>query len=237
MMGGSSMDWLLLILIGGSLFFTLMSNFKMARIEEQYQKQAKQALLEKEDWKSQWMAKDKAMHQILNEIQQQLKASIVEFQTIATQAIRKDLRALEQIFNRIQEQLESIKDQLQEDSHPSPAPPALIKQASEENHDRSSKFLSAILSRIDAFSPEEKQLVTKVFRTEASRWHKPSETGISETTSKLVFPLLGRKLIINGVPLIKIKDAGGSVKFIWGDGLADYEQKAIADYFDQEVKA
>jgi hypothetical protein len=235
------MEWLLVILIAGSLFFTLMGNFKISRLEEHSQKQAEEAFTEREKWKNQWIEKDKAIHQTLNDIQHQLKESIEEFQTIAIQAIRKDIRSLEQVFARIQQQIESMKDHLQEEtipdqSSPVPEQPTELKPSFEEPAAPANRFLPSILERMRSFSSDEEHLMIKVFQTEASRWHRPSEAGISETTSKLIFPLLGRKLIINGVPIVKMKESGGFVKFLWGDGLADAEQESIAAYFADEVK-
>ncbi len=235
------MEWLLVFLIAGSLFFTLMGNFKISRLEEHSQKQAQEAEAEREKWKNQWIEKDKAIHQTLSDIQDQLKGSIDEFQTTAIQAIRKDIRSLEQVFARIHQQIESMKDQLQEGPIPVQSPPIFeqptaIEPSVEGPTPPSNRFLTSILERMHSFSPEEEHLMIKVFQTEASRWHRPSETGISETTSKLIFPLLGRKLIINGVPIVKIKESGGFVKFLWGDGLADAEQESIAAHFADEVK-
>lgn len=252
------MDWFLLILSSLTCFFILMGNFKISHVEE-LQKAGKSALekeietLQHEVYllRSEWDSKIEALLGLSADPAGKTSEKEEVDRKMEKPNAQAELHLMSKGIIRMEKRLELIEKQLQTltesavlttgsaEALPTVAANALSAKAQSVPKESKSVVLEpSVLLKIQQkytmVSTDEKLFLKGLFRRTANEWHKTEEMGLDTQTAKFLIPMICRKLVFGGVPLIKMKDVSGSMKVLWGDGLKNTEIQEITRSFGAE---
>jgi len=131
-------------------------------------------------------------------------------------SIENKIRDIERRFSDIQKQEKTEESEIFREIKPQ-----IIKK--QENIKEEKKlssggiFMKSFLEKYSKVSVDEKKVVSRLFKIQPGNWVKTDQLEIKETMERFLVPLLCRKFVLDGVPLIKMKDVGGKLKIVWGD--------------------
>ncbi len=226
------MDYLLFVIIFITLFFTLRTNYKISNLQE---KQKKNLQRQKEDFTLLFSKVNKNMESLEKKMVffQKSLNDLKENQEITAQ---KNLNVLKKQLIAVKNDTDLIKTiylKPQKKSEPAngnflTAEQGLIKQkperSSEENAlneqvDYLDSFNQKIKEKLKQMSGDEIWILKQLLAQEPLDWQNISELDEEIAMPKFKIPKLSRQFIIDGLPILMIKNAGDKMYVKWGEGL------------------
>ncbi len=241
------MDVLALVLSSLTCFFILMGNFKISRLGEEQEKRLQEneratgkILQELQNLRSEWNAKTKELRSELSVAKGKIEDRAGGRATASVASERIDfengLSQLDRRLELIEQTIKSLEETIG---------PRLVQPLPQEKRMLNGAFgqtvpetslVEKIKQKYLMLSTDEKLFLNSLFRKEDCEWHKTEDLGLDGATAKFLLPMISRKLVFAGVPLIKIKDVNGTMKVLWGEGLREEDISDIADVFLNEVR-
>ncbi|HNW47152.1 MAG TPA: hypothetical protein PLN20_05155 [Thermotogota bacterium] len=240
------MDVAAIVLSALTCFFILMGNFKISRLGEEQEKRFQETehatgklLQELQNLRSEWYDKAKELSLELSKAKTEIGDLTMGKSNVSTVSDRVDF---EDGIRRLDKRLDSLEQTIK--SLEGTIGPLVIRPLSQEKRTPVGSFDTVIpkISLVDKIkqkypmlSTDEKLFLNTLFRKTECEWHKTEDLGLDASTAKFLVPMVGRKLVFSGVPLIKIKDINGTMKVLWGEGLRGEDVAGIAEAFVNEV--
>ncbi|HPE68540.1 MAG TPA: hypothetical protein P5560_05745 [Thermotogota bacterium] len=224
------MEWLFVVLGGATLFFILMGNFKISRAEEKLQREMEH-VHQQIVGIQQMVLETRSTAQLPVETAVEGQKTSLEELSGSIDAFHARLQRLEKSLAQIVPELREMRQEMQTQQEPKPVTP------SEEPTEGASKGFQSFFSRNFAQSSEaDQKMLRRVFNAPPGDWIKGNELGFDSSAALFQLPVLFRKWIFNGVPLIKMKEVAGSPRFQWGEGLSQSDREWVQAFFGEEVK-
>ncbi len=241
------MDVLAIVLSSLACFFILMGNFKISRLGEEQEKRFREnefttgkILQELQNLRCEWNAKAKELHSELSEAKTEMEDRLGGRAVASAVSERVDF---ENGISRLDKRLDLIERTIK--SLEETVGPHVMRTLSQEKRGPNGGFIptASELSLVEKIkqkylmlSTDEKLFLNSLFRKEDSEWHKTEDLGLDGSTAKFLIPMISRKMVFAGVPLIKMKDVNGTMKVLWGEGLKEEDILDITEVFSNEVR-
>jgi hypothetical protein len=243
------MDLFIGILSSLTCFFILMGNFKISRLGEEqekrllsYEKSAERIFLTLKELGKE-LDEGKAMQ--ANQCNSGFSKdnhgtggflSKSELESIpAFSSLENGMARLETRIDQIENLLKSLESDVRSAASSSFTNDSKDKSTLQKNGAVSISFAEKVSQKYKMVSTEEKLFLNGLFRREPGEWHKTEDLGLDAATSKFLIPMVCRKMVFSGIPVIKMKDVNGIMKVLWGDGIKDTDIQVISDAFSSEV--
>ncbi len=226
-----------------TLFFSLRTNYKISNVEE---KQRKLNQKSKEDF-------DKAIIKLNTKIdsvekrlvflQKMISDNKVNHESVSTKnlnllkklllALKGDTDLIKTMYlkadikkqkspNHTSDQSLPLQSDDQEQKDLS-EPPVVEENAIHQN------FHDKIKEKLEKMSNNEIWLLKQLLAQEPYSWQTISQLQEEVNMPQFQIPKLSRKFIIDGLPVLMIKNAGDKMLVKWGDGLTEEKIKAIQE--------
>lgn len=257
------MEYLLLVISGLSLFLIVMSNFKVSRVEE-IQKRHEDTQKSINETMNSIISLQKRIFETLNENSPEESAEHA-YGGDTNLSVKNELLNMDRKISNIQSILKkmetnrnersfndsnvmnaskktfSIENKLNSTSENSQVKVIqeiqndIVEIEAKEDRNMEIKFNKFII-KYNNVTEDEKFILNRILKNSPGNWEKIEPEFMKDTTLRFILPMLCRKFIIDGVPLLKMKEIAGSFKVIWGESYPDALVQRIVEYFKDVVK-
>jgi len=253
------MEYIYVVISGLALFFIVMSNYKVSRVEENQKcheenikklidlvnsvEENQKMLSQKIDGLVELPVNDTAnksnvnMGNFKNELISidrkisNLHSLVGKIKTNPEKAVNSNVNKQDSKKTNfdVPQKKQTNKSEMSNDKKNIPA--------EDENVDVDSEILfNRFIIKYNQITEDERFVINRILKNSPATWERIEIDFMQEKTLRFILPLLCRKFILDGVPLIKMKEIGGGFKVIWGESFHENFLKRIVEYFKDVIK-
>ncbi len=233
------MDYLILGIVLVTLFFSLRTNYKISNVEEKQRKRNQQCKEDLDKTIVKLNTKVDSMEKRLIFLQKMISDYKESHESVSSKninllkkqllALKSDTDLIKSIYlktdikkqqNSNHSSNESIQTELQQKEVVEQQPVVEVKSTQQDFHEK-------IKEKLQNMSGDEIWLLKQILSQEPLSWQTISQLQEEVSMPQFQIPKLSRKFIIDGLPVLMIKNAGDKMLVKWGDGLTADKIKAI----------
>lgn len=228
------MDYLLIGIVLFVLFFSLRTNYKISNFEEMLKRMNHQNKVEEKNNVSKIIAKIDSLEKrtvVLQKLQHDYQESNDLTSTKNLTVLRKELSSIKNDIDLIKtiylktspnngEQEVKTTKEISETAELFETEPHLKKISAPENK-TNEDFHVKVKEKLENMNGDEIWILRQLLSQEPLMWQNVVEMHDDISMPQFQIPKLSRKFIIDGLPVLMIKNAGDKMLVKWGDGLTE----------------
>ena len=228
------MDYLLIGIVLFVLFFSLRTNYKISNFEEMLKRMNHQNKVEEKNNVSKIIAKIDSLEKrtvVLQKLQHDYQESNDLTSTKNLTVLRKELSSIKNDIDLIKtiylktspnngEQEVKTTKEISETAELFETEPHLKKISPPENK-TNEDFHVKVKEKLENMNGDEIWILRQLLSQEPLMWQNVVEMHDDISMPQFQIPKLSRKFIIDGLPVVMIKNAGDKMRVKWGDGLTE----------------
>ncbi len=219
------------------LFFTLRTNYKISDYYERHKKKNasdgetnkkvySNLLIKTDSLEKRIVILQKMLKEIKEETYEQSGKNLKLVQDEIAQ-IKSDTDIIKSLFLK-----QSVKQDIVKISDKDENTSAQLDEESTQEIEKSNinlGFDEKIKEKLSHMDANEIWLLKQIVEKEPESWHSIGDFDYESSTAQFQIPKMSRKLIVDGLPILKIKNVSDKMLIKWGEGLTSEKKSTILE--------